>query len=196
VYPVASHIEAVALASVAAEAAGSNSALAVDLRASRVRVSVGGDGGVDETTVTLLDAVATAIQRAGWTPAPPTSARFHRPVSSLEVCIDTSDPDRIRPFWRAALAFDEGEDGSLIDPADQLPSIWFQTMDEPRTARNRIHLDLTVAHDEAEARIAAVIAAGGRRGETSLPPSFTVLIDPDGNEVCICTWTGRDERGW
>jgi len=196
VYPVASLSEAAELASVATSAVGSSAEVSIDLRSDRVRVMVGAFRGVDELVTEELDRVAGAIQRAGWTPAPPTSARFGRPTMALELAIDAIDPEAIRPFWKAALNFVEAPDGSLLDPADQFPSLWFQQMEVPRTQRNKIHLDVTVAHDEAEARIAEVIAAGGVVGPTSLPPSFTVLIDPEGNEVCICTWTGRDELGW
>ncbi len=196
VYPVASLRDGGALAQVVAEAASPQSGVAIDLRSDRVRVMVGTMRGVDNDVVALLDLVALAIQRAGWTPAPPTSSRYVRPTMAMEIAIDTLDASAIRPFWKAALNFHESPDGSLFDPADQLPSVWFQQMEDPRTERNRFHLDVTVAHDEAEARIAQVIAAGGRVGPTSLPPSFTVLIDAEGNEVCICTWSGRDERGW
>ena len=196
VFPVASLHEAAELASVATEAAGTGGEVSIDLRSDRVRVMVGGSHGVDELVTEELDLVAGAIQRAGWTPAPPTSARFGRPTMAMEFAIDAINPSAIRPFWKAALNFVEASDGSFIDPADQFPSLWFQQMDAPRMERNRIHVDVTVAHDEAEARIAEVIAAGGIVGPTSMPPSFTVLIDPEGNEVCICTWSGRDERGW
>ncbi len=196
VYPVASLADAGALATVAIAAAPPQSGVSLDLRTDRVRVMVGTLSGVTEQVIALLDAVAGAIRQAGWTPAPPTSLRFFRPTMAMELAIDATDPAAIRPFWKAALNFVEAPDGSLVDPADQLPAIWFQHMQSPRTERNRIHLDLTVAHDEAPARIAAVIAAGGRVGETSLPPSFTVLIDQEGNELCICTWSGRDELGW
>jgi 4a-hydroxytetrahydrobiopterin dehydratase len=196
VFPVASLHEAAELASVATGAVGRGGEVSIDLRSDRVRVMVGAFHGVDELVTEELERVAGAIQRAGWTPAPPTSARFSRPTMAMEFAIDAMDPASIRPFWKAALNFVEAPDGSLIDPADQFPSLWFQQMDAPRTERNKIHVDVTVAHDEAEARIAEVIAAGGTIGPTSLPPSFTMLVDPEGNEVCICTWSGRDELGW
>ena len=65
-------------------------------------------------------------------------------------------------------------------------------MDAPRPQRNRIHIDVTVAHDEAEDRIAAALAAGGRLLTDQYAPSFWVLADAEGNEACICTWQARD----
>jgi len=122
-----------------------------------------------------------------------------RPVEQLELAIDALDIPAIRPFWKAALAYvdEPGSDGpgaGIIDPAGQLPPMWFQQMDAPRPQRNRVHFDITVAHDEAEARMRAAVAAGGRLVNDSFAPSFWVLADAEGNEVCVCTWTGRDER--
>lgn len=65
-------------------------------------------------------------------------------------------------------------------------------MDVPRPQRNRIHLDVDVPHDEAPARIAAALAAGGVLLSDGAAPAFWVLADTEGNEVCVCTWQGRD----
>ena len=65
-------------------------------------------------------------------------------------------------------------------------------MDAPRPQRNRIHLDVDVPHDTAAERIAAALAAGGTLLSDSAAPAFWVLADAEGNEVCICTWQGRD----
>ena len=70
------------------------------------------------------------------------------------------DAERIRPFWLAVLGYTD-VDGDAIDPLRDGPGLWFQQMDEPRADRNRIHLDISVAHDVAEQRIAAALAAGG-----------------------------------
>jgi 4a-hydroxytetrahydrobiopterin dehydratase len=69
-------------------------------------------------------------------------------------------------------------------------------MDAPRPQRNRVHFDIVVAHDEAEPRVRAALAAGGRLVDDSFARSFWVLADAEGNEVCVCTWTDRDEREW
>ena len=90
----------------------------------------------------------------------------------------------------------DGDDPSyaIVDPAGQLPALWFQQMDAPRTQRNRVHFDITVAHDEAEPRVRAALAAGGRLVDDSHARAFWVLADAEGNEVCVCTWTDRDAR--
>ena len=82
-------------------------------------------------------------------------------------------------------------DDDLVDPAGIGPSIWFQQMDAPRPQRNRIHFDVIVGHDQAEARVAAAIAAGGHLVSDERAPAFWVLADGEGNEVCVCTWQAR-----
>jgi 4a-hydroxytetrahydrobiopterin dehydratase len=120
-----------------------------------------------------------------------------RSVQVLELGIDAMDAAAIRPFWKAVLGYvdehnNSGPTGALVDPLGQGPSIWFQQMDAPRPQRNRIHLDVSVPHDEAEARIRATLAAGGRLTYDAEAPAFWVLADAEGNEACITTWQGRD----
>ena len=109
----------------------------------------------------------------------------------VEIGIDTMDADRIRPFWAAVLDYRPAGDGSLFDPLRIGPAVWFQQMDEPRTERNRFHLDIIVAHDAAEGRVAAAVAAGGTLVTDRYARAFWVLADADGNEACVCTWQDR-----
>ncbi len=116
-----------------------------------------------------------------------------RPVQELEIALDTLDLDRIRPFWQAVLDYDYIERfEALVDPRRQGPTVWFQQMDEPRTQRNRIHFDITVPPAEAGARIAAALAAGGTLVSDRRARAFWILADPEGNEICVCTWQDRN----
>ncbi len=120
-----------------------------------------------------------------------------RSVQTLEIAIDAMDIPLIRPFWKAVLGYVDEADTSvvtdpLVDPLGQGPAIWFQQMDLPRTQRNRIHVDVSVPHDEATPRIEAALSAGGVLRSDARAPAFWVLADPEGNEACITTWQGRD----
>jgi 4a-hydroxytetrahydrobiopterin dehydratase len=120
-----------------------------------------------------------------------------RTVQVLEIGIDALDIPRIRPFWKAVLGYaDEpgrgGPGNGLVDPLGQGPAVWFQQMDAPRPQRNRIHVDVSVPHDEAHQRIEATLAADGKVLSDAEAPAFWVLADPEGNEACITTWQGRD----
>jgi 4a-hydroxytetrahydrobiopterin dehydratase len=113
-------------------------------------------------------------------------------AQGVEVAIDTMDADRIRPFWAAVLGYVEADSVSVTDPDGIGPAVWFQQMDAPRTERQRFHIDVSVAHDVAEARVAAAIAAGGRLVTDAFARSWWILADADGNEACVCTWQDRN----
>lgn len=118
-------------------------------------------------------------------------------VSALEVGLDVMVAADVAPFWRAVLGYrPEDEDdpaATLTDPAGRHAALWFQQMDEPRTERNRFHLDLTVPHDVAEERVRTALDAGGTLVSDEHAPAWWVLADAEGNEVCVCTWQGRDQ---
>ncbi len=191
---------------VAAEAVGAcgpdaDGHLRVDLRPDRVELSLQTRRLAAPTAadVDLAQRISLAVAPLGTSTGGATSETLERPVQMLELAIDGLDIPAIRPFWKAVLAYqdDPGEtapDASIVDPTGQLPTIWFQQMDAPRPQRNRVHFDITVAHDEAEARVAAALAAGGVLVDDTFARSFWVLADVEGNEVCVCTWTDRDER--
>jgi 4a-hydroxytetrahydrobiopterin dehydratase len=82
-------------------------------------------------------------------------------------------------------------DEDLVDPRGRGPSLWFQEMDAPRPQRNRIHVDVWVPHDQAETRVAAAIAAGGRLRSDEHAPEWWTLADAEGNEVDVATVLGR-----
>ncbi|MDF2827720.1 MAG: 4a-hydroxytetrahydrobiopterin dehydratase [Mycobacterium sp.] len=149
--------------------------------------------------VTALDlALARRITEALAAESLTTVAGDAVPPQTIEIAIDAVDIARVRPFWQAVTGYvDEPHPsdlppGALQDPLRRGPTIWFQQMDEPRTQRNRIHLDVDVPPEHAQARIDAALAAGGTLLDADAAPSFWVLGDPEGNEACICTWQGRD----
>lgn len=162
----------------------------VDLRPDHlvVRTRTEAVDGLTRYDVDLARAVSDLAGAAGAVPRP---AR----VASLELAIDTVDADGIRPFWAAVLDAEPDARGDLRDPSGQLPHLWFQEMDPPRTDRNRIHLDLTLPHDVAEQRLAAALAAGGRLVSDERAPAWWVLADAEGNEICLCTWQARSTSG-
>ena len=125
--------------------------------------------------------------------------------------IDCADPALVARFWCTALGYveadppkgwdtwdafltemnvpeDEWNDGaSLSDLAGVLPSISFLKVPEPRTVKNRLHLDLNPDPGNRDAEIERVLALGARRvniGQTGAE-SWTVLADPEGNEFCV-----------
>ena len=113
-------------------------------------------------------------------------------VQRIELALDTADVDEIRPFWAAVLDARESGDDEVVDPRGRIPTIWFQASDPHDEPRQRWHLDVRVPHDQAQPRLDAVVAAGGRLVDESHAPAFWVVEDADGNRSCITTWQGRD----
>ncbi|MFI6299730.1 VOC family protein [Nonomuraea sp. NPDC050790] len=69
----------------------------------------------------------------------------------------------------------------LVEGPAGAPRIWFVRVPEPRTAKNRVHLDVRAADVEAErARLEALGATEVARHE-----SWIVLADPEGNDFCL-----------
>jgi 4a-hydroxytetrahydrobiopterin dehydratase len=175
--------------------------LRIDLRPNRLELSLQdrGRGVVTRRDLQLAGEVSAVLGETASADSATTRRGSGRPVQMLELAIDAQDIPAIRPFWKAVFAYEDepgggGPEDALVDPAGQLPSIWFQQMDAPRPQRNRVHFDVTVAHDEVEARVRSALDAGGVLVNDSLARSFWVLADAEGNEVCVCTWLDRDER--
>jgi len=201
--PVPTLADAANLADIMARSTGpgGGSNLRADLRSDRVAFTLQSPdtGWVTSRETDLARQITAMVGTLGLTTTPDSSppGPAARTVQGVEIGIDALDIPAIRPFWRAVLGYvdEPGQDGppnALVDPVGQGPSIWFQQMEEPRPQRNRIHFDVGVPDDEAEGRIAATLAAGGRLTYDAEAPAFWVLADPEGNEACICTWQGRD----
>ena len=93
--------------------------------------------------------------------------------------------------WLLALGYREakGEDGEteLHDPRGSGPALWFQRMDPPRRERGRFHLDVYLPKDEQRQRLERLLRLGGRIADDSHAPSWWVVADAEGNEVCLCS---------
>ncbi len=196
--PVTSLHQALGAAAVAVTAAGpgADRHLRLDVRPDRLELSVQdrAAAAVTEADVEMARRISDHVAELGLETRSRVGAR---PVQMLEIAVDAMDIAAIRPFWRAVLGYvdepghDEAPD-AIVDVTGQLPAVWFQQMDQPRPQRNRIHFDITVAHDEADARVRAAVDAGGTLVSDAAANSFWILADAEGNEVCVCTWQDRD----
>lgn len=112
----------------------------------------------------------------------------------VEIGIDCTDPETLAPFWADALGYAVGDldpDRSYLDlipPGPGLPVVYLQRVLEPKTSKNRLHLDLYV--DEPDATIERLIASGATREGGPRTGSaggwWQVMSDPAGNEFCVC----------
>ena len=117
-------------------------------------------------------------------------------VQSLLVIPGATDTAEVMPFWRAVLGYEprgDSPDEDLVDPRSRGPSFWFERMEEPRPdGGGAIHVAIWVPHEQAEARIASALAAGGRMVRDEFAPSWWTLADAAGNEADVATTMGRD----
>jgi hypothetical protein len=135
---------------------------------------------------------------------------------AFQIAIDCHDPHRLVRFWAAAmdlevedhdaqirglLAAGIATDDDVIDhdgrlawttaaacrSEDRRTRLLFQTVPEPKTVKNRVHLDLHVGEGRRDAEVARLLALGATKlwdGEQG-PHRWITLADPEGNEFCV-----------
>jgi 4a-hydroxytetrahydrobiopterin dehydratase len=116
-------------------------------------------------------------------------------VSSVLVIVESIHNADIMPFWRALLGYEERPDSAdqdLVDPQRRGPAFWFEEVRERHDVRNGIHVAIWVPKEDAKARVAAALAAGGRLVDDSFAPSGWLLADAMGNEADVASIAGRD----
>jgi 4a-hydroxytetrahydrobiopterin dehydratase len=150
-----------------------------------VRLRKNSVDGLSERDVELARQISAAARELG-VPVDLTGLQI------VQVAIDALVIPDVLPFWRAVLGYRQEDDEDVADPDAQGPPFWFQQMDAPRPQRNRIHIDVYVPHDQAEARVTAAIAAGGHVVSDENAPEWWTLADAEGNEVDVAPWPDRD----
>ena len=111
-------------------------------------------------------------------------------VCVIELGLDTADSKAIAPVWAALLTGNADAQGhgspsdEIRDVTGRVPNLWFGDVTEGST--QRFHLEVYVAAEVAEQRIAASVAAGGTVVDDSHAPGLTVIADQDGNRGVVC----------
>ena len=88
-------------------------------------------------------------------------------------------------FWRAVLGYAALDDDNAVDPLGHGSTVWMQDLDPARPLRHAMHVDVSVAREHVQARLAAALAAGGRIVDDADAPEAWILADRAGNRVCI-----------
>ena len=113
-------------------------------------------------------------------------------VSVIELGLDTARSATIAPVWAAILtgsseAQGRGTPGDEIrDATGRAPNLWFGDLEVGQAPGQRFHVEVYVAPEEAERRIAAAVAAGGAVVDDKGAPSLIVIADQDGNTGVVC----------
>ena len=153
---------------------------------------------------------------------PRQTSGMDRSTTPIQVVLDAVDPGALARFWASALAErgyavpappggfadwpaflaandvpeDRWNDASAIE-ADGHPRLFFQRVPEPKTVKNRVHLDLLagggpsvpldVQRERVAVQVARLEALGATRVEehAELGVHWVVMRDPEGNEFCV-----------
>ncbi|MFT4166061.1 MAG: 4a-hydroxytetrahydrobiopterin dehydratase [Microlunatus sp.] len=167
----------------AAEKANHHPDLMLTYPAVTVTLSSHDVGGITSRDLNLARRVSELATELGCRPDPAS-------LVVVELGLDTWAPPEVRPFLTALLGGSR-DDREVVDPEGMAPTIWFQETEEHERPRQRWHLDVWVPPEQGQARVEAVVAAGGRLVDDAAAPSFWVLEDAQGNRACVCTSADR-----
>jgi predicted enzyme related to lactoylglutathione lyase len=113
------------------------------------------------------------------------------PVRLHHIVIDAHDLPGLARFWTQALGWkilSERDREIVIGTDDNAPvGICFMPVTDPKTVKNRVHIDLTSSAADRDQEIERLLALGAHRvdiGQTGTE-SWIVLADPEGNEFCV-----------
>ena len=105
-----------------------------------------------------------------------------------QVIVDAADPGALGRWWAAALEWvvvnDDPEEFEIRPAPDRMPGLLFARVPEPKTVKNRLHLDFRP--DDRDGAVDRLLALGASRVDLGQgEQSWVVLGDPEGNEFCV-----------
>ncbi|QAY70659.1 VOC family protein [Xylanimonas protaetiae] len=115
------------------------------------------------------------------------------------VTVDCRNAYELAQWWKPVLGYQDDPDDPnqpgqaecvIVDPAGQGVSVLFIEVPEPRTVKNRVHLDLRPAQDARDVELERLLAHGAtvvqdHRGISGPGTGWVWLADPEGNDFCI-----------
>jgi 4a-hydroxytetrahydrobiopterin dehydratase len=107
-------------------------------------------------------------------------------VQEVQLAIAARPDDVDVAFWRAVLGYVPVSEDNGVDPLGHGSAVWMQELDPARPHRHAMHVDVSLAREEAEQRLASALAAGGRIVHRQA--EYWTLSDRAGNRVCIAIW--------
>jgi hypothetical protein len=102
--------------------------------------------------------------------------------------VDARDPERLGRWWAEALGWvvvnDDPDEFEIRAAPDRIPGLLFASVPEPKSVKNRLHLDLRP--DDQGAEVARLLSLGAHHVDVGQGDvSWIVLADPEGNEFCV-----------
>jgi 4a-hydroxytetrahydrobiopterin dehydratase len=112
-------------------------------------------------------------------------------VQEVQVAIAAKGEAIDLGFWRAVLGYEAMAEDNAVDPLGHGSTVWMQEIAPAKTLRHAMHIDVSVAREQVEARLAAALAAGGRMVDDSHAPSHWTLVGPGGEPGVHLRVAGR-----
>jgi len=156
----------------------------VDLRPEGVtiRTASGEYGALSERDVELARLVSVEARSLQIEPDP-------SQVQVVGIAVAQGAGSDVGPFWAAALGYKSlGANEDVVDRHRRNPHVSFQRLHPPKPGRGRTHIDVSVPADEAAARVAAALEAGGRLADDTHVPHWWTLASPENHGVDIAAW--------
>ncbi|MFB7884319.1 VOC family protein [Microbacterium sp. NPDC056057] len=147
-----------------------------------VRIPYAGPEGIPAAAVEFAAAVSEAAADQRLTPDPSRA-------QSIGIYVAQHSGADVRPFFTAALGYEDVGDTDAADPMRCGPQLAFNPITGDSPSRGRTHFDIFVPADQAQARVDAALAAGGRLADDSHAPAWWSLASPDNHGVDIASWT-------
>jgi 4a-hydroxytetrahydrobiopterin dehydratase len=110
-------------------------------------------------------------------------------AQSINIYVAQHSEADVRPFFMAALGYEALGETDAVDPLRSGPQLAFNPIRGDSPARGRTHFDVFVPADQAQARVDAALAAGGRLVDDTHAPDWWTLASPDNHGVDIAAWT-------
>jgi predicted enzyme related to lactoylglutathione lyase len=108
-----------------------------------------------------------------------------------ELIVDAADPEALARFWAEVLGWrrtDTYDDGTveLADPSGSRPTLVFVPVADPKTVKNRLHIDVSPSGCDQDEELQRLLALGAHPVDIGQgPQTWIVLADPEGNEFCL-----------
>lgn len=181
-FQVGSLLEAARLAEAIAHVAGAEPGILLTVAAGRLTVRLTRDNlQLAPRHVELARAVSAVARNHGAEPDRSAVQEVQLAIAGKPDVLDVG-------FWRAVLGYAPMADDNAVDPLGHGSTVWMQDLDSERSLEHAMHVDVSLAREHAEARLAAAVAAGGEVVDDSMAPRWWTLSDRAGNRVCIAAW--------
>ena len=108
-----------------------------------------------------------------------------------ELTVDADDPPALARWWAEVLGWqvteDDDEGVEIADPGGARPTIVFAPVPEAKEAKNRLHIDVSPVGCTQEEELQRLLSLGAVRADIGQGDDVTwiVLVDPEGNELCL-----------